>query len=111
MAVPLVRNVRGLSRKSLAGWCLWELVIVGVRSLTRLVLSNTGVTDPGLKSLSALERLTALGLRGTAVTDAGLKELSALGSLRTLHLRDTQVTEKGVEELRTALPKCQKIQK
>ena len=51
--------------------------VVGVK------LSETQVTDAGLKDLAPLTKLTHLALPGTAVTDA------------------------GVEKLRKALPKCQ----
>jgi|GEM_PF-2505728 len=41
-------------------------------------LSNTKVTDAGLKELAPLKNLTTLDLGGTNVTDAGLKELAPL---------------------------------
>ena len=46
-------------------------------------------------------------LTNTKVTDAGLKELAGLKSLQTLRLSGTAgVTDAGVAELQKALPKC-----
>jgi hypothetical protein len=47
---------------------------------------------------------SSLDLTDTRVTDAGLKELAGLQQLRTLRVRATQVTEAGAAELRKALP-------
>jgi len=42
-----------------------------VRSLQRLILSNTKVTDVGMAALTALKNLQELVLNRTAVTDTG----------------------------------------
>src|SRR5260370_4123467 len=55
-----------------------------------LILSNTTVTDAGLKELAELKSLQALELGGTEVTDAALKELSGLKSLQSLVLGFTK---------------------
>ncbi len=62
-------------------------------------LSDTDVTDAGLKELAPLKNLTTLYLGCTKVTDAGLKELAPLKNLTTLDLRATQVTGAGLKEL------------
>ena len=64
-----------------------------------LDLSQTKVTDAGLKELGKLKRLTALHLNNTKVTDAGLKELKELKQLEFLNLSNTQVTDAGLKEL------------
>ena len=46
-------------------------------------------------------------LSNTKVTDAGLKELAALKSLTQLDLGNTPVTDAGIKELQQALPKCE----
>ena len=45
-------------------------------------------------------------LSNTYVTDAGLKELAPLKNLTWLSLGGTKVTDEGLKELRDALPKC-----
>jgi hypothetical protein len=59
------------------------------------------------------EEVIALDLSNTQVTDVGLKELAALRNLASLALGDTWqmldrplVTDAGVAELRQALPMC-----
>jgi hypothetical protein len=53
--------------------------------------------------------LQTLFLNRTGVTDAGLKDLTALKELRSLNLFETKVTDAGVKELQKALPKCKII--
>ena len=50
--------------------------------LQSLELSETKVTDTGLKELAALKELRSLQLYGTLVTNAGLKELHDLKRLQ-----------------------------
>ncbi len=64
-----------------------------------LDLSETEVTDAGLKELAGLKSLQTLNLSYTLVTDAGLKELAGLKSLQALNLGNTQVTDAGLKEL------------
>jgi hypothetical protein len=47
----------------------------------------------------------ALDLSDTQVTDAGLKELKELKNLRSLDLFNTRVTDAGAAVLQNALPK------
>jgi Leucine-rich repeat (LRR) protein len=64
-----------------------------------LDLSNTKVTNAGLKELAPLTSLRLLQLYDTSVTDAGLAELVKLKNLRHLNLYDTSVTDAGLAEL------------
>ena len=73
--------------------------LAAIESPTTLSLSNSEVTDAGLKELAGLKSLQTLDLSGTEVTDAGLKELAGLKSLQTLDLSDTKVTGAGLKEL------------
>jgi hypothetical protein len=56
--------------------------------------------------LKACKSLTRLVLDGTQVTDEGLPHLAGLDRLPFLYLSKTKVTAKGVEELSKALPRC-----
>ena len=69
------------------------------KPVTRIDLSNTKVTDAGLKELAPLTNLELLDLNGTQVTDAGLKELAHFKNLRILNLWRTQVTDAGLKKL------------
>jgi hypothetical protein len=64
-----------------------------------------------MKHLAKLKSLCRLDLQNTEVTDAGLKELASLKSLTRLYLSDfkgrsDRVTKAGVKELQQALPNC-----
>jgi Leucine-rich repeat (LRR) protein len=69
---------------------------------------HSTVTDKGLAVLAKLTNLTTLSLAGTQVTDAGLKELAKLTNLTTLILPASQekVTSAGEAELQKMLPNC-----
>jgi hypothetical protein len=79
----------------------------GLTGLTTLHLSDTQVTNEGVKALASettgLKGLTALFLGGTKVTDEVVKALASettgLKGLTTLYLFDTQVTDEGVKAL------------
>ena len=72
----------------------------GLKQLTSLDLSNTQITDLGLKELRKLTTLTSLNLKYTGVSDLGLCELAALSNLETLNLDSTKITDAGLIELR-----------
>jgi hypothetical protein len=67
--------------------------------LRTLRLSDTQVSDAGLKRLCNLTNLAALELRRTDVTDDGLQYLKAFTKLQDLNLVDTEVTDKGLSYL------------
>ena len=56
--------------------------------LKELLLSNTRITDDGLKWLTGLSSLQVLQLNQTAISDAGLHFLSSLQSLQRLELEN-----------------------
>jgi internalin A len=62
-----------------------------------LNLSNTKITDAGLKELAGLKNL--ITVHHGQITDAGLKELAALQNLQRLNLAATQITDAGLKEL------------
>ena len=74
--------------------------IAGLKNLHFLLLAGTKVTDAGLKELAGLKNLQELDLDEVAeITDAGLKELAVLENLQSLNLRFTNVTDAGLKEL------------
>lgn len=110
----------------LSGWS----ALKKLPKLTSLYLTNSGVTDDGLKELGQLSQLTSLALDDTPITDAGLSELVRLKGLTSLRVKNTKITAKaapvlaqmkqltylcvsekqfgkaGAEDLKNALPKC-----
>jgi hypothetical protein len=76
----------------------------GIYSLT-VDLTDTGVTDAGLKHLVKLAELGSLSLHGTEVTDAGMATvLNFFGNLYSLGLGRTKVTKKSYPQLFERFP-------
>jgi hypothetical protein len=74
--------------------------------LQTLILRGTKVKGPGLEHLQTLTKLRSLDLTGTDVSDADLRHLRDLKALQSLKLENTRVTNAAVERLRQALPTC-----
>ncbi len=68
------------------------------RSLERLDLNSSYVTDNGLKVLDSLN-LRELNLESVHITDAGLRNVSRQRELRRLGLHCLAITDKGLESL------------
>ena len=71
-----------------------------------LSVTNSPMTDVGLKSFREFKNITNLNLEGTQITDAAIEQISEFKKLKVAFLRDTGVTKEGVAKLRRALPKC-----
>ncbi len=69
------------------------------RSLKRLDLSNTEVSDRAIGTLALFENLEELALSGTTTGDIAIRRLSRLPHLRALELSDTLMTGEGLEAL------------
>ena len=72
------------------------LLLQPLKTLRRLELSDSGVTDVGMAALKDLRRLRWLNLRGANVTDAGIKYLQGLSQLRFLDLGHLHVSNDGL---------------
>jgi hypothetical protein len=83
-----------------------KVLVAGFPKVVDLTLSETMVTDAGLKELKSLSKLEVLGLTRTGITDNGLKTLKDLKGLKSLYIGSSKVTEAGVKDLKKALPKC-----
>ena len=75
-------------------------------AITAINLSNTRISDAGVRHLKVHQSLTFLNLDQTQVTDRGLEALATLTRLRLLSVHGTQVTSEGVARLQKALPHC-----
>ena len=80
--------------------------VAELKNLTTLILYDTKITDAGLKEVAKLQKLEDLFLMRTKITDAGLEDVAKLQKLTDLHLSYTQATVAGVAELQKALPNC-----
>jgi Leucine Rich repeat len=78
--------------------------IAGQKTLVRLHLEKTKITDKGLEQLKGLENLEYLNLYGTEIGDPGLTQLEGLKKLKSLYLWQTKVTDEGVKKLQEAIP-------
>ena len=72
-----------------------------------LSLSNTQVTDVGLRHLTRLTNLEELYIANTQISDTGLEHLKGLTNLGLLDLYGTQVTDEGVQKFKQVLPNCE----
>lgn len=78
--------------------------VASFSKLTRLDLHRTSIGDAGVAKLKPLARLNYLNLYGTKLTDKALPHLARLKGLKSLHLWDTGLSAEGVSRLRKALP-------
>jgi WD40 repeat protein len=76
-----------------------EAIVQRLPQLKILGLSQTEITDEGLRHLSQLEDLYQISLYKTKVTDAGLQHLGTLDRLAYLTLTDTEVSDEGLRHL------------
>ena len=75
--------------------------IAGLKSLRRLRLDRTRLTDESVSHLAGLEKLEVLNLFGTRVGDGCLVTIERMSSLQTVYLWDTKVTKAGLDRLRS----------
>jgi hypothetical protein len=71
--------------------------------LEYLGIGQTQVRDEGLDILRQMPKLQTLYLAGAKITDNTLQHLKAIPHLKTLALIDTQVTRAGINELQKAV--------
>lgn len=72
-----------------------------LKDLRHLELSDTRVTDDGIRRLRHLTGLRSLYLDGVAITDEGLSSLVSLKDLECLVFMDTRITGTGLAGLET----------
>ena len=95
IADPIVEKIIRLQINKPEG----KLTETDLEKITSLSLSDTKITDEGLKEVAKLQQLTLLYLNDTKVTDAGLKEVAKLQKLEDLYLRSTKITDTGLKEV------------
>jgi hypothetical protein len=65
-----------------------------------LKLGGTRITDEGLATIATMTELVELSLSNTRVTDSGLARIQPLKKLRFLYLTHTPITDAGLVRLR-----------
>lgn len=83
--------------------------ITHLNGLEELYLSNSVVSDAGLRLLGALTGLRRLYIYHTAISDFGLVNLLSLSGLKTLTCSGTNVTEEGLDRFRHLMPGCKVV--
>ena len=73
---------------------------------TILRLTDSKITDDGMRHVGKMHGITTLSLWGTAVTDGGLEFLAELTTLEQLEISSDQTTADGIAKLQKALPNC-----
>jgi hypothetical protein len=94
-----IGRLKSLERLDLVGSAITDAGLVNLEGLTHLRsldLAATDVGDAGLAHLKRLRSIKFLNLNATKVGDVGLGHLSDLTSLRTLLLGGTKVTDAGL---------------
>lgn len=69
------------------------------KSLQKLDVQHTEVTDAGLQTIAELTELEELNLSGTAIDGEGLQHLVSLDKLRSLNLRETAILPEYLQPL------------
>lgn len=72
--------------------------------LRLLYLSNTRITDAGIAALARHPALEEIHLDGTGLGDAGLNALAGFPALRAVYVQRTAVTDEGLAALRARAP-------
>ena len=80
----------------------------GKKTLQRLYLRGTSITDAGIQNLSELTNLVELDLSDVKMTDAGLSYLAGLTKLRRLNLQSADVTDAGIDVLKN-MPELEEL--
>ena len=75
-----------------------------VNNVTTLTLSNTRITDEGISYLKELKNLRYLHLTDTAITDVSVGYLSEIPRLGQVYVSGTRLTKNGISDLQKRHP-------
>jgi len=73
------------------------------KDLVHIDVSETSVTDAGMKSLLGMNKLEKLNVSETAVTDESIEVLIQLKSLKRLDISGTEISTEGISRLKASL--------
>lgn len=69
------------------------------KHLTTLDLSDTTISDAGMKEIHQLASLKSLTIARTGITDAGMQGINKLSNLTSLNLQSTRLINVGFKEI------------
>ncbi|MAI34763.1 MAG: hypothetical protein CBE00_10530 [Planctomycetaceae bacterium TMED240] len=78
-------------------------------NITRLSLSQTGITAEAMKHIGSLKKLQSLSITSSPIDDESLNYLSNLEDLTSLRLQDTNVTGDGMATLKEKLSRLRSM--
>jgi hypothetical protein len=99
-AIEKLSGYVGWSEPSGPAWLQSPLGDDFFRSVVRVVLAGTPVTDADLEYLKGMNQLQMLDISYNQVTDAGVEHLEGLNQLQELRLCNANVTDAGIEHLK-----------
>lgn len=112
-AYPIVRMIRQEGGSVGTRSIIQPIFIPTTRTIDKVDFRDSGLTDEQLArlapGLSTLPHLKYLILTNTKVTDNGLRVLEDLPSIEYIYLDGTQVTDDGVRMLRQEFPNARTI--
>jgi internalin A len=76
-------------------------------ALRKLKLSQTPLTEQGIKTLLTNKTLTELSLYDCQLHDESIETLAKLASLKHVELRQMRLSLNGLHKLKTLLPNCE----
>ncbi len=82
-------------------------VLVELTSLDDLDISDTMVTNSGVKIVSRMPMLYSLNVANTSIDDESVEILISMQSLRIVDLRDTRISQEGIDRLVRCRPEIQ----
>lgn len=104
-AIPSLKSIRFFRATTIKGEDLAHLQ--DLPNLIELSLAGShNVDDAGMKYLAKIKTLRKLELNSTQLSDKGLRELEVLKNLIQLRVANTNVTAAGAERFKRAVPKC-----
>jgi hypothetical protein len=104
-AVALLANLPQVENLDLYGTPAGDKHVGGIlkcRSLARLDLTGTRITDDGFQKLKGLAELKEVLVGMTGLTDLAFVEIDSFANLEKLSLPRTEVGDKGLERIVTA---------
>ena len=106
--MELLKQFKSLQILNLSQTAITDAGLKPIESLPNLqnLILPVSITDAGLVHIKGLTQLESLNLLDSQVSDAGLVYLKGLQNLKILLLNGTKVTDAGLREIRQALPRA-----
>jgi Leucine-rich repeat (LRR) protein len=106
--LEILKQLKSLQILNLSQTAITDAGLKPIESLPNLrnLILPVSITDAGLVHVKGLTQLESLNLLDSQVSDAGLVHLKGLRNLKILLLNGTKVTDAGLREIQQALPRA-----